>query len=185
MYRLPDLEPERMSPEQRDAYQSILSGPRGVVQGPLLAWLQSPGLAHRAQELGAYCRYGTALSPRLSELAILVTGSFWRAGFEWHVHAPIGVAAGLDPEAVEALRIGTSPRLEREDEQAVFRFSNELLQTRAISDVTYQAAEMALGTHALVDLVGVLGYYGLISMTIKAFRVPVPSGAPEPFKDLD
>ncbi len=181
MYRLPDLDPDHMSPEQREAYQAILASPRGVVQGPLLAWLQSPMLAQRAQELGAYCRYGTTLPPRLSELAILVTGAYWRAGFEWHVHAPIGVQAGLDPHAVEALRGGAEPRFALEDERAVFRFATELLHTRAVSDPTYREAEAVLGARAVVELVGILGYYGLISMTINAFRVPVPAGAPEPF----
>ena len=181
MYRLPELTPETMSPAQRAIHDAILAGPRGVVEGPLRAWLHSPGLAGPAQALGAYCRYGTALPPRLSELAILVTGAYWRAGFEWHVHAPIALAAGLDPDAVEALRTGGTPRFERADEAAVHAFARELLETRDVSEPTYRAAEAALGATALVDLVGVLGYYGLISMTINAFRVRLPEEAPEPF----
>lgn len=181
MYRLPDLVPAAMSPQQQEVYRAILSGPRGVVQGPLLAWLHSPGLAAPAQALGAYCRYGTALPPRLSELAILTSGAWWQAGFEWHAHAPIGIAAGLDPVAVEALRVGAAPTFVREDERLVYRFTSELLHTRTVSESTYREAEAALGQAALVDLVGILGYYGLIAMTINAFRVPVPPGAPEPF----
>ncbi len=181
MYRLPELTPERMSAEQQAAYDAIKSGPRGVVQGPLLAWLQSPGLAEKAQALGAFCRYGTSLPPRLSELAILVTGSFWRAGFEWAVHAPIGIKAGLDPAAVEALRTGGAPAFPHPDEQAVYRFAHELLHDHRVSDAAYRDAVGVLGTAAVVELVGILGYYGLISMTINAFQVPLPDGVAEPF----
>lgn len=181
MDRLPDLTPETMTPAQQAAYDAIKAGPRGVVQGPLRSWLQSPELAERAQALGAFCRYGTSLPPRLSELAILVTGSFWQAGFEWAVHAPIGLAAGLDPVAVEALRTDAVPAFPNADEQAVYEFARELLHNHKVTDARYSAAVEAVGAVAVVELVGILGYYGLISMTINAFQVDLPDGAPDPF----
>jgi 4-carboxymuconolactone decarboxylase len=181
MQRIPALAPEDLSAEQRAVWDAIASGPRGVVQGPLNLWLNSPGLGQRAQELGAFCRYGTSLPPRLSELAILVIGAYWRAGFEWHVHAPIAEKAGIASEAVAAIKDGKTPAFDKADEQAVHDFAHELLTRREVSDATYAAAEAAVGTLGVVDLTGVLGYYGLISMTIKAFRVPVPAGEAEPF----
>lgn len=181
MPRLPDIVPEDLSPEQRRVYDAIKSGPRGVVQGPLRVWLNSAELADRAQALGAFCRYGTVLPPRLSELAIITTGAYWKAGFEWAVHAPIALKAGLDPRAVEAIRTGTKPDFENPDEAVVYAFAHELLHARKVSDATYKRAEKELGNRALVDLVGILGYYGLISMTIVAFEVPVPEGEAEPF----
>ncbi len=180
-YRLPELTEATMSPEQRQAAEAIKSGPRGVVQGPLLAWLHSPALADRAQALGAFCRYHTSLPPRLSELAIITTGAYWKAGFEWHVHAPIAIAAGLDAAAVEVLRLGGTPQFAQADEQAVWQFAHHLLRDHAVPDAIYHAVQDLLGAAATVELVGVLGYYGLISMTIKAFNVPVPPEAPEPF----
>ncbi len=181
MPRLPDIDPATLSPEARRVHDQIASGPRGVVQGPLRVWLASPALAERAQALGAFCRYGTSLPARLSELAILVTGAHWRAGFEWHVHAPIGIEAGLDPAAVEAIRTGVAPGFDRPDEAAVHAFASELVGEHRVSPATYERATALLGTQAVVELVGVLGYYGLISMTINAFEVPIPEGAAEPF----
>ena len=181
MARLPDIDPAALTPEQRRVYDSILSGPRGIVEGPLRVWVNSPGLADKAQALGAFCRYGTSLEQRLSELAIITTGAHWQAGFEWAVHAPIALAAGLDPEAVEAIRLGHEPDLPKPDERAVYAFSSELLRNRRVSDATYAATVAALGQLGVVDLVGILGYYGLISMTINAFDVPLPEGAAAPF----
>lgn len=181
MPRLPDIDPATLDAEQKRIHDEIVSGPRGKVEGPLRVWLTSAGLADRAQALGAFCRYGTSLPTLLSELAILVTGAYWQAGFEWHVHAPIGLAAGLDPVAVEKIRVGEEPDLSNDDEKAVYTFSRELLTKRRVSDATYAYAEQILGQRALVDLVGVLGYYGLISMTINAFDVPLPPDAKEPF----
>ena len=181
MPRLPDIEPDKLSPEQRRVYDAILSGPRGIVEGPLRVWVNSPGLADKAQALGAFCRYGTSLPQRLSELAIITTGAHWQAGFEWVVHAPIALSAGLDPAAVEAIRTGRDPAFTQPDERAVYAFSSELLRNRRVSDETFRLAFDTLGQLGVVDLVGVLGYYGLISMTINAFEVPLPDGVEEPF----
>ena len=181
MSRVPDLDPEKLSREQAKAYDAIVAGPRGRVAGPLRVWLESPELADRAQALGAFCRFATSLPPRLSELAILVTGAHWQAAFEWHAHAPIGLEAGLDAGAIEAIRVGKRPDLTKSDEAAVYAFAKELLDTRKVSDVTYKRAVAEVGLAAVVELVGILGYYGLVSMTLNAFEVALSDGAPQPF----
>ncbi len=181
MARLPDIVPDKLSPEQKRVYDAIVAGPRGRVQGPLRVWLESAELADRAQALGAFCRFGTSLPPRLSELAILVTGAHWKAGFEWWAHAPIGIKAGLDPAMVELVRIGQQPAFKNADEDIVYAFSREAWDTKRVSEKTYRRAVDALGQKAVVELVGILGYYGLISMTINVFEVPLPAGEPEPF----
>jgi 4-carboxymuconolactone decarboxylase len=179
--RPPVLDEARLTVEQRTVFERIRSGPRGLVEGPLRVWLQSPVLADHAQALGAFCRYRTRLPPRLSELAILVVGAHWRSGFEWHVHAPIAAREGIDGATIEALRTGRTPPLTKDDERAVYDFAAELLDTRQISDPTYTRAVKHFGVEGAVELTGILGYYTLISMTINAFRVPVPAGADEPF----
>ena len=171
------------SSAQRAIYDNILSGPRGVVQGPLRVWLQSPELAEPAEKLGAFCRYGSRLPPRLSELAIIAVGAHWRAGYEWQAHAPLAERAGVSSDAIEAIRRRADVRLEQADEQAVYEFSRELLETRGVSDAAYARLVAAVGLEAAVDLVGILGYYTLICMTINAFGVPVPAGVAEPFAD--
>ena len=116
-------------------------------------------------------------------MAILVTGAHWEAGFEWFVHAPIAIKAGLGAGSVEAIRKGAVPRFERADEAAVYAFAHELVAKRRVSKATYDQATMVLGDTAVVELVGILGYYSLISMTIVAFEVDLPAGVAEPFAD--
>src|SRR5262249_39438264 len=116
--------------------------------------------------------------------AIITMGAHWRAGFEWFAHAPLAIKAGVDPAAVEAIRAGKPPKLGQPDEAAVYSFAHELLTTRAGADATYQEALARLGKKGVVELTGILGYYGLISMTIKAFEVPLPPGTPDPFRDV-
>jgi 4-carboxymuconolactone decarboxylase len=183
--RPPVLDETRLTPEQQGVFDDIRSGPRGLVEGPLRVWLQSPEFAERAQKLGAFCRYGTRLPTRLSELAIVMVGAHWRSGFEWSVHAPIAERAGVASEALEAIRAGARPSFVLPDEHAVYAFSQELLETKRISDGAYKAVTDLVGTEGAVELVGILGYYTLICMTINAFEVPVAEGKSEPFQSGD
>jgi 4-carboxymuconolactone decarboxylase len=180
MSRLPDLHDEAMTAEQRRVHDEIAAGPRGKVEGPLAVWLHSPGLADPAQKLGAYARFGSSLPPELSELAILVTAQAWRADFEWYAHARLARAAGIPEAVIEAIRVGAAPDLADPKARAVYAVARELHASRALSDATYAAAEAALGIRGLVDLVGILGYYTLVSMTLNAFEVPTPD-ASRPF----
>jgi 4-carboxymuconolactone decarboxylase len=181
MARLPELDPAKFSAEQKKVHEAILAGPRGKVVGPLKVWLNNPGLAEHAQALGAYARFNSSLPPRLSELAICITGAFWKANFEWFAHAPLAIKAGIDPAAVEAIRVGATPKLTKSDEQAVYDFATELLQARRVSNVAFERAQKELGETSVIDLVGIIGYYGLVSVTLNAFEIPLPAGEKEPF----
>ena len=117
MSRLPELDPAKFSPEQKRVHEAMLAGPRGKVVGLLKVWLNNPGLAEHAQALGAYARFNSSLPPRLSELAICVTGAFWKAEFEWYAHAPLAIKAGIDAAAIETIRTGGTPKFAKADEQ--------------------------------------------------------------------
>jgi 4-carboxymuconolactone decarboxylase len=172
MTRLKPLDTGLMTDRQKQVYDAIVSGPRGQVRGPLAIWLHRPELASKAQKLGQYCRYDSALPPRLSELAILTTARIWNAAFEWQAHVSHALAGGITPAVIASLEIDETPQFDNADEAVVYAFSRELNMTRAVSDETFDRTIECLGADATVDLVGVLGYYALISMTIKAFDLP-------------
>ena len=176
MTRLPVPAPDEMSAEQRAVHDRVASGPRGGVRGPLALWLHRPELADNAQALGRYCRYETCLLPRLSELAILTTARIWDAAYEWQAHLQPARAASLSEKIIIALGEDTTPAFHSPDEELVYSFTRELNLTRVVSDDLYARTVAGLGPDANVDLVGVLGYYSLISMTIKAFDVSPPDG---------
>jgi 4-carboxymuconolactone decarboxylase len=174
--------PDALTDTQQKVYQNILAGPRKTVRGgPLMLWLRSPELADLAQRLGAFCRFQSSLSRRLSELAILVSAAFWGAGYEWNSHAPAAAEAGIAPEVIEAIRSGATPAFAEADEELVYTFAVSLLRDHAVTADTWARARQHLSELQLVDLVGALGYYALLSMTIKAFEIPPHDGDPDPF----
>jgi 4-carboxymuconolactone decarboxylase len=176
MPRLPDLDPETLTPEARAVYERIASGPRGGVRGPFVPLLRCPGIADPFQELGGELRFNGVLPGRLRELAILVAARFWTAQFEWRAHAVIAEKEGVDGEVIAAIAQGRTPDLAAADMKAVYDFSRELHETRRVSDVTYERAVAALGTDGVVELTVVAGYYTMISMILNTFEVEPPDG---------
>jgi len=178
--RLPLINEAHMNDAQRTLLEVIRSGPRGTSitpRGPFAVWLHAPEFGHVAQALGGHCRYKTALPARLSEFAILYTARLWRAQYEWFAHAPIAAKAGVKPATIRDLRAGRPPKTAPKDERAIYDFIRELYKTRRVSDRTYKRVQAFLGDAATIELVGILGYYALISMTLNVFRMLPPQDA--------
>ena len=171
MTRIKDWKVEDLSNEQKEIHDIIVNGPRGHVVGPLRIWLNNPGLAKSAQTVGAYARYGTSLPQALSELAILTTGRVWSSEFEWEHHAPLAIEGGIDSKHVDTISLGKRPLFEKPEEQAVFDFAAEANILKNVSDITYKKLVDILGESAAIDIVGICGYYSLISMTLNVFKV--------------
>jgi 4-carboxymuconolactone decarboxylase len=84
---------------------------------------------------------------------------------------------GLDPKIIAAIAERRDPApLMKDDERAVYAFARILHQNHKVDDATYGEAVKQLGERGAVELVGLLGYYTLISMTLNVFEVPVPGG---------
>jgi 4-carboxymuconolactone decarboxylase len=184
--RLALIDEARMNEAQRSLMDALRAGPRGksiTPRGPFAVWLHAPEFGHLAQALGGHCRYKTALSPRLSEFAILCTAQLWRAQYEWFAHAPMAEKAGVKPKTIADLRAGREPKVAPKDERAIHAFVKELYKTNRVSDRAYKRVHAFLGDAAMVELVGILGYYALISMTLNVFRMAPPPDAQLPFAE--
>ena len=181
MSRLPELTPETMTPEQKSICDDIASSPRGGVRGPFKVLIHSPDLCDRVQKLGAFVRYDCSVPQKLREMAILITARHLDADYEWSAHEPHARTAGLAGEVIEAIRDRQRPRFNEAAEEIVYDFTTELHKTNRVIDATYARAAAELGDQGVVDLVGLLGHYSLIAMTLNAFEVPIPDGQPPPF----
>jgi 4-carboxymuconolactone decarboxylase len=184
--RLPAIAPEALSPAQQALIDSIRSGPRGQatqIRGPFAVFLHSPEYGQLAQQLGGYCRHKTRVPPRLSEFAILLTAKLWRSQYEWFAHVPHAERAGLTPQTIAALHRGRAPKSAPKDERAVYDFVKELYRDKRVGDKTYARLHGILGDDGMVELVGILGYYVLIAMSLNVFRMGPPAGEPLPFAE--
>jgi 4-carboxymuconolactone decarboxylase len=182
--RFAPLTYERMTPEQKTLTDHVLAGERGTMSGPFNVLLRSPEMGDLAQKFGAQMRFHSSLPNKLNEFAILMTARYWSSQFEWYAHHRYALQAGLSPAVIEAVANGKRPASMQPDEEAVYNLCNELLNTKEVTDATFQTAIKRLGERGVVDLVGVVGYYHLVSMLLNVDRYPLPEGAKPELKPL-
>jgi 4-carboxymuconolactone decarboxylase len=183
--RFPQIPPDRMTADQKKVADAIVAGPRKTLTGPFNAWLRSPELADRLQKVGEYVRFNTTLPARLNEFAIMITARHWTAQYEWFAHYPLAIKAGLDAKILADLAAGRRPASMKEDESIVYDFSTQLHRDMKVSDSVYKAAVAKFGEQGIVDLIGVNGYYDVVSMTLSVAQVTVPPGQALPLKALE
>jgi len=175
--RFKPLTYEQMTPEQKTMTEHVLAGERGSMNGPYNVFLRSPEMGDLAQQYGAYMRYHSVIPHKLNEFAILMTARFWDSQYEWYAHHQYGLKAGLAPELIDAVAAGKRPDPMQPDEEIVYNFCHELLYTRQVSDAHFKAVVDRFGERGVVDLMGVMGYYHLVSMALNVDRYPLPAGA--------
>lgn len=175
--RLPAIPDDKLTPRQAQLLEAIRATRGKATQGgPFGVYLHAPEFGDLTQQLGAHCRYKTAIEPRLSEFTILCTARYWLSQYEWHAHAPIAEKAGVKPATIAELRAGHAPKSASGDERAIHDFVQELYKTRRVSDRNYKRVHDLFGDSGMVEFVGILGYYALVAMTLDVFRVPLPEG---------
>ncbi len=168
-YRM--FEKDQLSSEQLEVWEQVASARKGAMPKPFHMLLESPQLCGRTAALGAYCRYGTGLSPRLSELVILTVASHWTCAYEFAVHTREAEKAGVPDHEIAALREGRRPDFKDPEAALVHAFATELLQNRDVSDTTYNAAVARFGKKTTIELAGIIGYYTHLALTMLATRV--------------
>ena len=178
--RLPPLPADRMNEAQKAAAAALIAGPRKGVFGPFVPLMRSPELLDRLQRVGEYLRFGSVIPARLNELAMVITARHLTNQFEWAVHHPLAIKAGVSPQVVEAIRRRERPSGMPADESLLHDFCLELLSTHHVSDALYGRAIAAWGEQGVVDLVGCVGYFVAICLVMNVAGTPPPDNGVQP-----
>ena len=174
---------EALSPDQKTMVNDLLAGTRTSLTGPFNVLLRSPIMGNHAQAMGEYLRFKTTVPARLNEMAIIMTARWWSSPYEWFAHKTLALNAGLSQAVVDDIQAGRRPASMKPDEATVYAFCTELRDRKRVSDSTFKAARDLLGERGVVVLIGVMGYYDLVSMALNVDRYPMPDGAPLPFAE--
>ncbi len=177
--RFDPFDADRLPADARAVYDRILTE-RGYVPGPYQFWLASPGFADRIEPVEEHLRHGISLEERLVEVIVLVVAKHWRAQYVWTSHGPAAEKAGVDPAIVEAIRSGAVPVFAKTDEALCYDVATALVQGHRIDDALWQRAVETIGEAGINELLGLLGLYTSVCLTMVAYRMPTKNGEPEP-----
>lgn len=193
MTRLAPMSIDDLDDEQRAVLDAINSGPRGGsggrqggigMVGPYDVWVRAPEVGMSIQELGGVARFKTSLDEDVKEVAICVVGAHHHAKFEFAAHARLAAQAGVPDEAIESMRVGSKPELTGALAIA-YAVADDLMARHRMTEQTYAAAIEAFGEKGTIELVSIIGYYVLVSLTLNAFQVPLAGAMTDPFPEYD
>jgi 4-carboxymuconolactone decarboxylase len=174
--RLKLLSPGEMNADQKQTYDESIAGKRGRPPPPMMAWLNSPEMARHATRLGAVLRFETQFSAKLSEIAILVTARHWTSHYEWYAHKRLALNAGMDPKIIEDIRDRRTPNFDDPKGRLIYDLSKSLHEGHGVSKALYDEAVAMIGERGVVEIIGLCGYYTMVSMTLNTFEFNLPEG---------
>jgi 4-carboxymuconolactone decarboxylase len=183
--RFKPLTYDEMTPEQKTMVDHLLTGERGGLGGPFNVLLRSPEMGDLGQQLGARMRFHNAIPPKARETVIITTARFWGSQYEWTAHKRAALQAGVSSEIVNAIAEGRRPSGMDPDTAAAYNFIAELLKIKQVSDATFQAAKERFGERGVVDIIGLSGWYTIVSMALNVDRYPLANGQQPELKPLE
>lgn len=180
--RFPALPESEFTEDQRALAQRISGfslNPSSALKGPFGFIARAPRLGHIFLDLAEYLRFSTGIDDRYLELAVLTHAKAWNDPYEWSAHYHRAISKGLAPEIVEAIRTGAEPPFTDHVEEAVYRFTRQLVERREVDDDTFEAIRTAFGEAGVVNLTVFIGNYAMVSDVIAVSQCePGDTGAP-------
>jgi 4-carboxymuconolactone decarboxylase len=174
--RLKLLSPGEMNPDQKSTYDESIASKRGKPPPPMMAWLNSPEMAKHATRLGAFLRFDTLFPAKLSEIAILVTARHWTSHYEWYAHKRLALTGGMDPKIIDDIRDRRTPKFDDPKGAMIYEVAKSLHEGHGLSKGLYDDAIKVLSERGLVEIIGLCGYYTMVSMTLNTFEFDLPEG---------
>lgn len=184
--RLPILSPNELSGEQKLLAEDMKAGiaksfqgfinvrDDGALLGPWNPWLREPKFGKPVWELVKAMAGNPSLPPAVREVAILVTGSHFRSGYELYAHVLVAEHRGLPDEKLATIVAGQRPVDLTKQEAVAYDFASALVSGGVLPELTYRAAVKEFGEHGAAELSYLIGLYCMVSVTLNTFDVPVP-----------
>lgn len=173
--RLKLLSPGEMSADQKETYDESIAGKRGAPPAPMMAWLNSPQMAKHATRLGEQLRFNTIFPAKLSEIAILVTARHWTSHYEWFAHKRLALKGGMDPKIIDDIRDRRTPSFDDPKGRMIYDVAKSLHEGHGVAKPLYDEAVALLTLRGVTEIIGLCGYYTMVSMTLNTFEFEPPA----------
>jgi 4-carboxymuconolactone decarboxylase len=176
MSRVPPLEVDKLTPEQKRVYDQI-AGNRKTVRGPFPIMLRNWRLAEHANQFGIALRDHSTIGRNIFELAVITVCRAGKVQYAWSSHSVQAAEAGVAPEVIAAIRENKRPDFKDDKERTAYEVATEIMTTTELSQNSYDKAVQQFGLQGTVELISTIGYYAMIGIFLKSFGVPTPDGS--------
>jgi 4-carboxymuconolactone decarboxylase len=176
--RLPPLKREDLDAEGKAVYDRIVGAGPAPATGPVALSLYSPKIAQAFSDLNGYLRYNGVLSPRHTEVAILVATWEIEQQYEYSAHEPAALRHGAPQAVIDTIKYDRAPVGLSPEETLIIRLGRAILRDHAVDPALYAAVERTFGRRGVVELVTVMGDYVMVGMVMTAIDQHLPADRP-------
>jgi 4-carboxymuconolactone decarboxylase len=167
-----EIPPELRTDRQQQMVRHIEQGPRGRVMINLRAWLHNMDFLDVAEPFGLYLSQFAPVTKRQKEILVLVHAQFWDAKYEWDAHTRHALKAGIHQGQIDAIAKGLRPEFEDPVENLTWELVMALHTVRHIDDDLYDRCMKVFDHKGVSDLIGLIGLYTMVAMTLNFYDVP-------------
>ncbi|KAL6831526.1 AhpD-like protein [Trichoderma sp. SZMC 28015] len=188
-HRLQPIPPNQLTADQKALFDDIVASigvdldathsfvtqnEDGAFVGPFNGWIHSPITGAAIWNVIKEMRRDEKLPQNLRQIAIVTTGSHFKANYEVYAHASMA-RQYFSEQQVNALATGALPHGFKPEEELVYKFTKALVQGGPLADNIYAEGVKVLGEDKVIELIFLVGLYSLVSMCLNGFNVPVPA----------
>jgi 4-carboxymuconolactone decarboxylase len=186
--RLPLIPPSKLTPEQAALYDdmkaSISADYQGFISmcsdgsltGPWNPWLHWPKVGKAAWELSKQLTATSTLPEECRQIAILVTGAHFKAGYEVYAHVALAQkAAHLDDDVISAIIAGQRPSGLPRKQALAYDAAAALVSGGTMPELPFRLAREAFGADGVAELIFLVGMYSNVSMVLNGFDMGIPA----------
>lgn len=176
--RFVEIAPEERTDRQNAIVKRIEEGPRGRLPINLRVWLHNPDFVDVAEPFGLYVSALAPITKRQKEIVVLVGALHWKAQFEWHVHQGHAQKVGITSAQISAIAARQpSDLFEDQLENLTYELAVALHGQGSVPQELYARAMASMGHKGVSDLIGLVGLYTMIAMTLNFYDIPAPTGS--------
>lgn len=158
---------------QREALDKTLTGPDGLPLNIFTTLAHRPKLLRRVNALGGYFPLHGSIPVREREIVILRTAGRVRSAYVEGHHRHLGREAGLSADEIDAAADPAASHPWSPGDQALLRFTDELLTYDTVSDAAWDALAEPWGDAGRLELLLLAGHYRMLGGMLNALRVEV------------
>lgn len=184
--RLPLIAPKDLTAEQRPIYDDMKSGIEahfkgfkaiaddGTLMGPWNPFIHYPSMGKAAWDMIKAISFSATLPKPVREVAILVTGAKYDAAYELYAHVRVADMVGLSDSKIATIAAGERPTDLSKEEAVAYDTASALMSGATLPEPTYAMAVKTFGEQGAAEFIYLVGVYGLVSVILNGFDVPVP-----------
>ena len=176
--RLPPLKRADLDDEGKAVYDRIVGNGPAPTTGPVALSLYSPKIAQVFSDLNGFLRYNGSLSPRHTEVAILVATWEIEQQYEYSAHEPAALRSGAPQAVIDTIKYDRAPVGLSPEETLIIRLGRAIMRDHKVDSALYAEAEKTFGRKGLVELVTVMGDYVMVGMIMTTIDQHLPADRP-------